>query len=113
VFFVNWFRKSDEGKFLWPGYGENSRVLEWIIGRIEGTADAAETPIGLVPTAEALDTNGLDITPEALAEVLTVSQDEWAAEVPLIQEWFDKIGDKVPAQLLTELDGLKARLGLS
>ena len=112
VFFVNWFRKSDDGTFLWPGYGENSRVLEWIVGRIEGTADAAETPIGFVPTPESIDTVGLDVSAEALAEVLTVSTDEWAAEVPLIQEWFDKIGDKVPAQLLTELDGLKARLGV-
>jgi len=112
VFFVNWFRKSAEGKFLWPGYGENSRVLEWIIGRIEGTADATETPIGLVPTPEALDTDGLDLSPEALAEVLHVDRAEWAAEVPLIDEWFAKLGDKVPAPLLTELDSLKARLGL-
>jgi phosphoenolpyruvate carboxykinase (GTP) len=110
VFFVNWFRKSEDGAFLWPGYGENSRVLEWIVGRIEGTADATETPIGFVPTPESIDTRGLDVSPEALAEVLTVSAEEWAAEVPLIQEWFDKVGDKVPAQLLTELDGLKARL---
>ena len=113
VFFVNWFRKSAAGKFLWPGYGENSRVLEWIIGRIEGTADAVETPIGLVPTPGAMDTDGLDLTPEALADVLHVDAGEWAAEVPLIEEWFAKIGDKVPATLLTELDGLKARLGLS
>ncbi|HEY6796626.1 MAG TPA: phosphoenolpyruvate carboxykinase (GTP), partial [Kineosporiaceae bacterium] len=113
VFFVNWFRKSADGKFLWPGYGENSRVLEWIVGRIEGTTDAAETPIGLVPTPEALDTDGLDITPGALREVLHVDQQEWVAEVPLIEEWFAKIGDRVPGRLLTELDGLKARLGFA
>jgi phosphoenolpyruvate carboxykinase (GTP) len=113
VYFVNWFRKSADGKFLWPGYGENSRVLEWIIQRIEGTADAVETPIGLVPTPDSIDTNGLDVTAEALADVLHVDPQEWAAEVPLIQEWFAKIGDRVPASLLTELDALKGRLGLS
>jgi phosphoenolpyruvate carboxykinase (GTP) len=113
VFFVNWFRKDHDGKFLWPGYGENSRVLEWIVGRIEGTAAAAETPIGLVPTVESIDTDGLAVTPEALTEVLAVDRQEWAAEVPLIQEWFTTIGDKVPTSFLTELDGLSARLGLS
>jgi phosphoenolpyruvate carboxykinase (GTP) len=112
VFFVNWFRKDENGKFLWPGYGENSRVLEWIVGRIEGTADAAETPIGLVPTVGSIDTDGLDVTPEALDAVLAVRPEEWAAEIPLIQEWFDRMGDKVPATLLTELDGLKARLDI-
>jgi phosphoenolpyruvate carboxykinase (GTP) len=113
VFFVNWFRRSAEGTFLWPGYGENSRVLEWIVGRIEGTTDASETPIGLVPTAEALDTAGLGLTPQALEAVLRADPEEWAAEIPLIEEWFAKIGDKVPGALLTELDGLKARLGLT
>jgi phosphoenolpyruvate carboxykinase (GTP) len=113
VYFVNWFRKSADGKFLWPGYGENSRVLEWIIGRIEGTADARQTPIGLVPTVESIDTDGLDVTSEALDDVLHVDPQEWAAEVPLIEEWFAKIGDKVPATLLTELDALKGRLGLA
>jgi phosphoenolpyruvate carboxykinase (GTP) len=113
VFFVNWFRKDTGGRFLWPGYGENSRVLEWIVGRINGTADAADTAIGYVPTPESLDTDGLDITPEQLAETLKVDADEWAAEIPLIQDWFDKIGDRVPTALLTELDGLKARLGLA
>jgi phosphoenolpyruvate carboxykinase (GTP) len=113
VFFVNWFRKDDDGKFVWPGYGENSRVLKWIVERIEGTADAVETAIGLVPTQGALDTSGLAVTPEQLQEALKVSPQEWAVEVPLIQEWFDRIGDKVPTPLLAELDGLKARLGMS
>jgi phosphoenolpyruvate carboxykinase (GTP) len=113
VFFVNWFRRDADGGFLWPGYGENSRVLEWIVGRIEGTADATETPIGLVPTPDALDTTGLDLSADALAAALRVDPQEWIAEVPLIEEWFAKIGNKVPGPLLTELDGLKARLGVA
>jgi len=113
VYFVNWFRKDSDGKFVWPGYGENSRVLKWIVERIEGTTDAVETPIGLVPTAGALDVEGLKMTPEQLQTALNVSPQEWAQEVPLIQAWFDKIGDKIPTTLLTELDALKARLGVS
>jgi len=112
IFYVNWFRKDENGRFVWPGYGENGRVLKWAIERIEGRADAAETPIGHVPTPEALDTTGLDMDADALARALAVDVDEWRAEVPGIQEWFDKIGDKVPGVLLTELDALKARLGM-
>ena len=112
IFYVNWFRRDDDGGFLWPGFGENSRVLKWVIERIEGRADAAETPIGYVPTPESLDTDGLDMTPEQIQAALNVSTDEWAAEVPQIREWFDKFGDTLPATLLTELDSLKARLGL-
>ena len=114
---MNWFRRdlSDgpDGGFLWPGYGENSRVLKWIVERVEGTAAAAETPIGSVPTEGALDLDGLDVTPEQIAQALAVDPEEWKAELPLIEEWFAKIGDKTPSLLLTELDGLKARLGVS
>jgi len=117
IFYVNWFRreKSTEdgaGAFLWPGFGENSRVLKWAIERIEGKADAVETAIGHVPTPESLDTEGLDMTPAELAQALAVDNDEWAAEVQQIREWFDKFGDSLPTQLWTELDGLKARLGV-
>jgi phosphoenolpyruvate carboxykinase (GTP) len=112
IFFVNWFRKSEDGRFLWPGFGDNSRVLEWIIGRIEGTADAAETPIGLVPAAGSLDLDGLDISPEDVAEVTSVDTEAWRGEVPLIEEWFAKIGPKTPSTLLDELDALKTRLGM-
>jgi len=112
IFYVNWFRRGEDGGFLWPGYGENGRVLKWVIERIEGRAGADETPIGHVPTPESLDVTGLDMTPEALEAALRVDVDEWRAEVPQIQEWFEKIGtDKVPAMLMTELDGLRARLG--
>jgi len=112
VFYVNWFRRDDAGEFLWPGYGENSRVLKWIVERVEGKAPAVETPIGYVPAEGALDVDGLDITPEQLANALAVDPEEWKAELPLIEEWFAKIGDKTPSTLLTELDGLKARLGV-
>jgi phosphoenolpyruvate carboxykinase (GTP) len=113
VYFVNWFRKDADGKFLWPGFGENSRVLEWIIGRIEGRAHAAETPIGFVPTPASLDLDGLDISDEDVAKALAVDVDEWRAEVPLIEEWFGKIGDRTPSTLADELDTLKTRLGLN
>jgi len=112
VYFVNWFRKDADGHFLWPGFGENSRVLTWIIGRIEGTKDAAETPIGLVPTIASLDTEGLDLDEADLAKAISVNTDEWKAEIPLIEEWFAKIGDKTPSTLVNELDSLKTRLGL-
>ena len=112
IFYVNWFRRDADGGFLWPGFGENSRVLKWVIERIEGRAAAVETPIGYVPTPESLDTDGLDMTPEQIQEALNVSTEEWAAEIPKIQEWFDKFGDTLPATLWTELDGLKARLGV-
>jgi phosphoenolpyruvate carboxykinase (GTP) len=112
IFYVNWFRRDDDGDFLWPGFGENSRVLKWVIERIEGQAAAVETPIGHVPTPESLDTDGLDMTPEELAQALAVDPEEWKAEIPQIQEWFDKFGEQLPAVLWTELDGLKARLGM-
>jgi phosphoenolpyruvate carboxykinase (GTP) len=114
IFYVNWFRRDEDGSFLWPGYGENGRVLKWVIERIEGRAAAVETPIGHVPTPDGLDVDGLDMTVEQLERVLAVDPAEWRDEVPQIQEWFEKIGkDKVPAMLWTELDGLKARLGES
>jgi len=112
IFYVNWFRRNDEGGFLWPGFGENSRVLKWIVERIDGEATAAETPIGYVPGPDALDIDGLDLADDDLAAALAVDVEEWRAEIPQIQEWFEKFGDDLPAVLWTELDGLKARLGL-
>jgi phosphoenolpyruvate carboxykinase (GTP) len=112
IFYVNWFRRDADGNFLWPGFGENSRVLKWVIERIDGQAAAVETPIGHVPAPEALDTDGLDLTPEQLEAALHVDPDEWRAEIPLITEWFQLFGDTLPTTLWTELDGLKARLGL-
>ena len=112
IFYVNWFRRDDEGGFLWPGFGENSRVLKWVVERMEGQAAAVETPIGYVPTPDSLDTEGLDLTSEALEASLAVDAEEWKAEIPQIQEWFEKFGDELPAVLWTELDGLKSRLGV-
>jgi phosphoenolpyruvate carboxykinase (GTP) len=111
IFYVNWFRRDQDGGFLWPGFGENSRVLKWVVERLEGQADAVETPIGYVPAPGALDTDGLDLSEEALAAALAVDVEEWKAEIPQIQEWFEKFGADLPAVLWTELDGLKARLG--
>lgn len=112
IFYVNWFRRDDEGGFLWPGFGENSRVLKWVIERIEGKAAAVETPIGHVPTPESLDTDGLDLSDAELEQALAVDAEEWKAEIPQIEEWFAKFGDELPTQLRVELDGLKARLGV-
>jgi phosphoenolpyruvate carboxykinase (GTP) len=113
IFYVNWFRRGEGGRFLWPGYGENSRVLKWVVERLEGTGAAVETPIGAVPAPGALDVTGLDMTPEDVAAALLVDVQEWRAEVPAVAEWFAKFGDKLPAVLWAELDALKARLGLT
>ncbi|WP_435126616.1 phosphoenolpyruvate carboxykinase (GTP) [Micromonospora tulbaghiae] len=110
IFQVNWFRRGADGRFLWPGYGENSRVLKWVIERLEGTADAVDTPIGLVPYPATIDTDGLEVTDADLAAALHVDADEWRAEIPQITEWFTRFGDKLPAQLWTELDTLTHRL---
>ncbi|MGA9714504.1 MAG: phosphoenolpyruvate carboxykinase (GTP) [Aeromicrobium sp.] len=112
IFYVNWFRRDDDGGFLWPGFGENSRILKYVIERVEGKVEAIETPIGMVPPASSIDTDGLDVSTEQLEKALAVNVDEWAAEIPQINEWFEKFGDTLPAVLWTELDGLKARLGL-
>lgn len=111
IFYVNWFRRDEDGGFLWPGFGENSRVLKWIVERIDGQAEAVETPIGHVPAPGALDVEGLDVTEEQLAAALEVDVEEWKAEIPQITEWFEKFAENLPAVLWTELDGLKARLG--
>jgi phosphoenolpyruvate carboxykinase (GTP) len=110
IFYVNWFRRDEDGGFLWPGFGENSRVLKWIVERLEGRGAAVETPIGLVPTADALDVSGLDMSREAVEAVLRVDTAEWKAEIPQVTEWFEKFGDKLPGVLWAELDALKARL---
>ncbi|MCH9669508.1 MAG: phosphoenolpyruvate carboxykinase (GTP) [Actinomycetia bacterium] len=111
VFFVNWFRRGDDGRFLWPGFGENSRVLKWAIERIEQRAEGKSTPIGIVPTAADLDLSGLDVDPEDVDEALAVNADEWRRELPLIEEWFEFVGEKLPTGIKDELDGLKTRLG--
>ncbi|WP_256796234.1 phosphoenolpyruvate carboxykinase (GTP) [Terrabacter sp. Ter38] len=111
IFGVNWFRRDEEdGSFLWPGFGENSRVLKWVIERLDGDADAVETPIGFVPTEGAIDIDGLDMTPEQVAKAIRVDAADWEKELALIQEWFDTFGEQLPAELWAEFDALKARV---
>jgi phosphoenolpyruvate carboxykinase (GTP) len=110
IFQVNWFRRGDDGRFLWPGYGENSRILKWVVERLEGTADAVDTPIGYVPDPAAIDTTGLDLPDGDLAAALHVDLVGWQAEIPQIHEWFARFGDRLPGQLWTELDTLTHRL---
>jgi phosphoenolpyruvate carboxykinase (GTP) len=110
IFYVNWFRRGEDEKFLWPGFGENSRVLKWAIERIEGKAAARETPIGYVPTADDLDLSELDASRADIEAALEVDVEEWRAEVPMIEEWFEKIGEKLPTLLREELEVLKQRL---
>jgi phosphoenolpyruvate carboxykinase (GTP) len=110
VFFVNWFRRGEDGRFLWPGFGENSRVLKWIIERVEGRASGKSTPIGVVPTAQDLDLDGLDVDPSDVDEALQVSPEEWREELPLIEEWFEFVGEKLPTGIKDEFDALKHRL---
>ena len=110
VFYVNWFRRGDDGRFLWPGFGENSRVLKWIVERIEHKAAGIDTPIGVVPTGSALDIEGLDVSDADITEALAVNIDEWKAEIPLIEEWFDFVGEKLPTGIRDEFEALKQRL---
>ncbi|HEV7420380.1 MAG TPA: phosphoenolpyruvate carboxykinase (GTP) [Mycobacterium sp.] len=110
VFFVNWFRRGDDGRFLWPGFGENSRVLKWAIERIEHQADGKTTPIGIVPTAADLDLSGLDVDAADVDEALAVNAAEWRKELPLIEEWFEFVGEKLPTGIKDEFDALKTRL---
>ncbi len=112
IFYVNWFRKSADGKFLWPGFGENVRVIKWALERIAGTAGATDTAIGRVPTLDALDTSGLDLSAAEVEAVLSVEPAEWHDEVTGIEEWFAKIGEALPSSMHEELDSLKLRLGL-
>ena len=109
IFLVNWFRRTATGGFAWPGFGENTRVLKWAIERIEGSADAVETPIGFVPTPSSLDLDGLEVPPSDLVDALKVDATEWDTEIKDIQEWYSRFGDSLPSELAAELEGLKQR----
>ena len=111
IFMVNWFRKDAKGNFLWPGFGENSRVLAWVFERCDDQAGARETPMGLVPSDDALDTSGLDLSPEALSELLSVDPAEWRDQLPRLREHFAMFGDKLPDELARQLEALEERLG--
>ena len=110
IFYVNWFRKGDDGRWLWPGYGENSRVLEWVFERCAGRGEAEETPIGFVPKKSAINVEGLNVSDADLNELLTVNLDEWRTEVGSIREHYATFGDHLPATLHAQVDALEARL---
>ena len=110
LFWVNWFRKDAGGRFMWPGFGENIRVLEWVVDRVAGTGSATDTPIGLVPTIDAIDRTGLDVDNETMAHLLSVDPSSWGHEVALINEHYSMIGDRLPKRLDAELDDLRRRL---
>jgi phosphoenolpyruvate carboxykinase (GTP) len=110
LYYVNWFRKGADGKFLWPGFGENSRVLAWIFDRCAGRADAVDTAIGRLPAPGALPTDGLEVPEAAMAEMLSVDEDAWRTEVPLIEDHYAVFGDRLPRELNDELEELQKRL---
>jgi phosphoenolpyruvate carboxykinase (GTP) len=111
IFYVNWFRKDADGRWLWPGYGENSRVLEWVFDRASGRGEAVETPIGWVPAPGAIDIEGVDVSKEDMEELLRVDHDEWFAEVPLIREHYAQFEGRIPDELTRTVDTLEQRLG--
>ena len=112
IFNVNWFRKDDDGNFLWPGFGDNMRVLEWIIKRCEGKVDAEETAIGFVPKAEDINLEGIEdeVSEDQLKEILSVDNSLWEDEAKGIEEFYAKFGDRLPKALSDELNTLKANL---
>jgi phosphoenolpyruvate carboxykinase (GTP) len=111
IFMVNWFRKDDDGNFLWPGFGENSRVLAWVFERCEGGSEAVDTPIGRVPAEGALPTEGLDVSDEAMEKLMAVDPEEWQVQLPQMQQHFATFGDRMPEPLRDELARLESRLG--
>ena len=107
---MNWFRKDEDGRLPWPGFGDNARVLEWVVDRCAGRGEAVATPIGLLPPPGAIDTDGLKVSDEDMAELLAVDPDEWTAEVGLIAEYYAMFGERLPAALSGQLDDLSRRL---
>jgi phosphoenolpyruvate carboxykinase (GTP) len=111
IFYVNWFRKSPEGRFLWPGFSDNSRVLKWICERVDGKVGARETPIGLMPKEGDLDLTGLDIPAGNLKALMDINLAEWKAEVPDIEKHFAVFGSRLPGRLKKQLEEMRKRLG--
>ncbi len=110
IFFVNWFRRDENGRFLWPGYGENSRVLKWVFERVGGSAAAVKTPIGYLPADGSLDVNGLDIEKADLDQLLSVDVDGWRSAIPQIKDHYAQFGSKLPSRLASQLDQLAGAL---
>jgi phosphoenolpyruvate carboxykinase (GTP) len=111
IFYVNWFRKDADGKWLWPGFGDNSRVLEWVFERCDGGGDAVESPIGILPGKNGISTDGLDVSDADMAELLRVDVDEWKAELPDIRAHFETYGERMPKELWAQYEALEKRLG--
>jgi phosphoenolpyruvate carboxykinase (GTP) len=110
IFMVNWFRKDSAGNFLWPGYGENLRVLKWMLDRIDGRVRACETPVGIVPDPADIDLTGLDLTHEQIGAALAINPDEWRAEMESAGEFFDRIGPRLPNALREKRQAISAAL---
>jgi phosphoenolpyruvate carboxykinase (GTP) len=110
LYYVNWFRKDDDGKWLWPGFGENSRVLKWIVDRLEGRAEGVRSPIGVLPAPGELDLDGLDVPQRDLDLLLSVDADVWSEEASLMPEYFAQFGDRLPAAITQEHAALVERL---
>jgi phosphoenolpyruvate carboxykinase (GTP) len=113
IFYVNWFRKNEAGKFMWPGFGENSRVLKWVFERCAGTVDAIETAIGKMPTLDGIDFSGLDMSKEDIANLMRVDTDGWLAELAGIEEYYASFGDHLPEELTKQVQALRKRLETS
>jgi phosphoenolpyruvate carboxykinase (GTP) len=111
LFCVNWFRKGADGRFLWPGFRENSRVIDWALRRVAGEAEGMPTPVGVVPAPGALDLSGLDVPDEDLAALVGVDPVAWHRECDLAEEWFEQFGERLPAAMTAELEGMRALLG--
>ena len=111
IFIVNWFRKDADGKFIWPGFGENSRVLEWVFRRCNGEGETVDTPVGMVPAEGQLNLDGLEISDEAMRELLTVDAAQVEAQLPQVEEFLAQFGDRLPAEIGSQLEALKQRLG--
>jgi len=110
IFYVNWFRKDENGKFIWPGYGDNSRVLKWIFERVSGKGNAVKTAIGYMPSVDDLDLSGLDVSRDRMEEILSVNKEQWLAEVESIKEHYASFGDRLPEELKNQLAALEERL---
>jgi phosphoenolpyruvate carboxykinase (GTP) len=110
IFHVNWFRRDSSGRFLWPGFGENLRVLRWIIDRCKGTADAVDTPIGYLPDPDGIDLAGVDVDTDTLHQLLEVDEAQWRDEMESIAEYLDSFGDRLPDELRAELEKIVAAL---
>src|SRR5688500_12363354 len=111
IFMVNWFRKDDEGRFMWPGFGENSRVLAWIFRRCDDEAEAVETPIGRLPADGSIETQGLDVAPDTMSELLRYDPEAWRAQLPQVRDHIARFGDRLPAQLRRQLGALESQVG--